>query len=49
MKKRTTKRKSGSNAGTAKLKKIVAEAKKIRAKSPGKKWTNCIKEASKKV
>ncbi len=38
-----------SNKGTAILKKIVAEAKKIRIKSTGKKWTTCIKEASKTV
>jgi len=37
------------NAGTAKLKKIVAEAKKIRKEHPDMKWTNAIKEASKKV
>lgn len=38
-----------SNKGTAKLRQIVAKAKQIRSKSPGKKWTTCIKEASKKV
>lgn len=42
--------KSGkSNAGTAKLKKIVAEAKRIRKDSPSMKWTNAIKAAAKKV
>lgn len=34
---------------SSKLKKIVAEAKKIRAKKPSMKWTNAIKEASKKI
>lgn len=34
---------------SSKLKKIVAEAKKIRAKKPSIKWTNAIKEASKKI
>lgn len=29
-------------------KKIMTEAKRIRAKSPSKKWTNCVKEAGKK-
>lgn len=43
----TKKRKS--NKGTAKLKRIIAEAKRIRTKSPGKKWQTCVKEASKKV
>jgi len=37
------------NKGCCTLKKIVAEAKKIRIKSPGMKWTNCIKAAAKKV
>lgn len=32
-----------------KLKKIVAEAKKIRAKKPSIKWQTAIKEASKKI
>ena len=32
-----------------KMKKIIAEAKKIYKKHPNKKWTNCIKEASKKI
>lgn len=49
MKKKAPKRKSGNNAGTAKLKKIVAKAKQIRKASPSKKWTNCIKEAAKQV
>lgn len=30
-------------------KKIMTEAKKIRSKSPGKKWTTCVKEAGKKL
>jgi len=30
-------------------KKIMSEAKKIRAKSPNKKWQNCVKEAAKKI
>lgn len=38
-----------ANAGTAKLKKIVAKAQQIRKASPSKKWTSCIKEASKLV
>ncbi len=43
-------RKTGkANAGTAKLKKIVAKAKQIRKASPGKKWTSCIKAAAKMV
>lgn len=50
MKKKAPKRKTGkSNAGTAKLKKIVAEAKRIYKANPRKKWTSCVKEASKKV
>lgn len=27
--------------------KIMRKAKEIRKKSPGKKWTNCVKEAGK--
>lgn len=43
-------RKAGkANAGTAKLKKIVAKAKTIYKAHPSKKWTTCIKEASKMV
>jgi hypothetical protein len=38
-----------SNKGAIKLRKIVAKAKQIRSKNPAKKWTSCIKEASKKV
>jgi hypothetical protein len=30
-------------------KKIMAEAKRIRRKSPSKKWTTCVKEAGKKL
>lgn len=37
------------NKGAAKLQKIVAKAKEIRAKSPAKKWTVCIREASKQI
>lgn len=37
------------NKGTETLKKITAEAKRIRRKSPGKKWQTCIKEASRKI
>lgn len=37
------------NKGTAKLMKIIAEAKKIYKKHPTKKWTSCVKDASKKV
>ena len=29
--------------------KIMAEAKRIRKASPSKKWTTCVKEASKKI
>lgn len=29
--------------------KIMSEAKKIRKASPLKKWTNCVKEAGKKL
>lgn len=29
--------------------KIMRKAKEIRRLSPGKKWTTCVKEASKKV
>lgn len=43
-------RKTGkANAGTAKLKKIVAKAKTIYKAHPSKKWTSCIKEAAKLV
>lgn len=38
-----------NSKGAAKLRKIVTLAKKIRAKSPAKKWTSCIKEASKQI
>ncbi len=38
-----------SNKGLAKLKKINAEAKKIRKANPRKKWQTCIKEAAKKL
>lgn len=31
------------------IKRVSEEAKKIRKKSPEKKWTECIKEASKKL
>jgi hypothetical protein len=44
-KKRT--RKANPKAVAA-LKKIVAKAKIIRKANPRKKWTTCIKEASKK-
>ena len=37
------------NKGTAKLKKIIAEAKKIRKEHPAKKWTTCVSEGAKKV
>jgi hypothetical protein len=30
------------------LTKIIAAAKKIRSKSPNKKWTTCVKEAGAK-
>lgn len=38
-----------SKKGAEILKKITTEAKKIRKANPGKKWTDCIKAASKKV
>ena len=38
-----------TNKGLAKLKKINAEAKRIRKASPKKKWQTCIKEAAKKI
>jgi hypothetical protein len=49
MKKVSKKAKSkvGLTKGAQTLKKIVAKAKTIRSKSPGKKWTNCIKQAAK--
>lgn len=43
-------RKTGkANAGTAKLKKIIAKAKQLYKASPNTKWTNCIKKAAKLV
>ena len=42
-----TKRKA--NKGTAKLKKIVAEAKRMRKSSPGTKWTTLVSRAAKKL
>jgi hypothetical protein len=33
----------------AKGKKIMAKAKEIRRKSPGKKWQTCVKEAAKSL
>lgn len=39
--------KKKSNAGTAKLKKIVTRAKSIRKK--GEKWTNAVKRAAKEL
>lgn len=47
MAKKKATRKGKSNAGTAKLKKIVAKAKQIRKASPAMKWTSCIKKAAK--
>lgn len=38
-----------SKKGTAKLRRIMAEAKRIHKKSPGKKWQTCVKEAAKKL
>jgi hypothetical protein len=38
------------NKGTAKLKKITAEAKKLyKHGETGRKWTACVKEAAKKL
>jgi hypothetical protein len=37
------------NKGTEKLKKIIAEAKRLRVHNKGKKWTTLVKEASKKL
>jgi len=45
-KKKTTSKNKGNASG---LKKITTLAKQIRSKSPTKKWTNCIKEASKQL
>ena len=42
------KRKSSSK-GVAKLRKIVAEAKRIRKAHPAMKWPNAVKAAAKKV
>jgi hypothetical protein len=48
MKKVKKTRKSAKvNKGAAKLKKIVAAAKKIYKAHPASKWTNCIKQAAK--
>lgn len=38
-----------TNKGLAKLKKITAEAKKIRMHEPSLKWTSAVKLAAKKV
>ncbi len=46
---KTTKKSGKPNKGTEKLKKIVAKAKLIRKASPTKKWTACVKAASKLV
>ena len=45
-KRKVTVKKKGNASG---LKKITTLAKSIRIKSPGKKWTNCIKEAAKQL
>ena len=45
--KKTKKRKSSKIGATGK--KIMIEAKKIRKKNPGKKWTTCVKEGAKKI
>ena len=45
-KKKTT---TGKAANVARMKKMTSLAKSIRIKSPGKKWTNCIKEAAKQL
>ena len=46
---KTTKKRKGNAAGTAALKKITAEAKRIRKASPAMKWTTAIKTAAKKL
>ena len=38
-----------NNKGTAKLKKIIAEAKRLKPRHPGMKWTSLVKMASKRV
>lgn len=48
-KRKTTKRKGSSNAGTAKLRKITAAAKAIRKANPSKKWNTCQREAAAKL
>ena len=48
-KEKTTK-KSGKRTGNAtRLRKITAEAKRIRKASPNKKWQTAMKEAGKKL
>ncbi|WP_375559067.1 hypothetical protein ACE193_15165 [Bernardetia sp. OM2101] len=50
-KKKTTKRKTstGLTAGQKKIKAISARASIIYKKNPNKKWTDCIKQASKEL
>lgn len=46
--KKKTKKMTNAKLG-AMGKKITSEAKRIRSKSPGKKWITCMKEAGKKM
>lgn len=46
-KKSTAKKMTKKEFGTM-GKTIMTEAKRIRKASPGKKWTNCVKEAGRK-
>ena len=48
-KKKTTRKKATNTKGVAKLKKITAEAKRIRKASPRMKWPNAVKAAAKKL
>lgn len=48
--KRKTRKKATGNKGTSKLKKIVAEAKKIyKSGKAGVKWTTAISRAAKRI
>ncbi len=44
-----TKKRKGNAKGIAALKKITAEAKRIRKASPKMKWTSAVKQAAKKL
>ncbi len=49
--KTTTRRKTRKApvGAAARMRKITSEAKRIRKSSPKKKWTTCVKEASRKL